>query len=81
MGVDLAPVRDRGPARPGDHLDDASYRVWSAVPARGTATAERVGVAAGVRAEALGGILAALEADGLVLREAGRWRKGREGRK
>ncbi len=81
MGDDLAPARDHGPARPGDHLGDAAYRVWSAVPARGSASTERVGVAAGVRAEALGGILVGLEADGLVVREAGRWRKGRVGRK
>lgn len=75
IGSDLAPSRDRGPSRPEDHLDDAAYRVWSAVPVRGSATTERIGLAAGVRAESLGAVLATLEADGLVVRDEGRWRK------
>ncbi|WP_377641610.1 DNA-processing protein DprA [Oryzobacter terrae] len=75
IGSDLVPARDHGPSRPGDHLDDTAYRVWSAVPVRGSATADRIGLAAGVRAESLGAVLAALEADGLVVRDEGRWRK------
>lgn len=75
IGEDLTPDRDRGPARPGDHLDPVAFRVWSAVPTRGAVTTERVGLAAGVPAGVLDGILAALEVDGLVLREAGKWRK------
>ncbi|WP_392542584.1 DNA-processing protein DprA [Oryzobacter telluris] len=81
MGEHLAPARDRGPSRPEDHLDEVSYRVWAAVPTRGSASTERLGVSSGVRAEALAGILAALEVDGLVVRDSGRWRKGRVGRK
>ncbi|MFQ6170256.1 DNA-processing protein DprA [Oryzobacter sp. R7] len=77
VGDDLAPAADHGPRRPGDGLDATSFKVWSAVPVRGAVPTERIGLAAGVRTEVLHGVLAALEADGLVVREAGRWRKVR----
>lgn len=77
IGEDLLPdARVRPvPAAAGDDLDPESYRVWSAVPLRGGATTDRLASASGVEVRRLIGILAALEADGLVSREAGRWRK------
>lgn len=77
IGEDLLPD-DRGrpgPAAPGDDLDQESYRVWSAVPLRGGATTDRLASASGVEARRMVGILVALEADGLLTREGGRWRK------
>ena len=62
---------------PGDDLDPESYRVWSAVPLRGGATLDRLASAGGVEARRLVGILAVLEAEGLVTKQAGRWRKTR----
>lgn len=76
IGEDLLPGRPRPvPAAPGDDLDPESYRVWSAVPTRGGATVERLASACGVEARRLPGVLALLEAEGLVTREGGRWRK------
>jgi DNA processing protein len=75
IGEDLAPDRKPTPRSPADDLDPLSYAVWSAVPVRGGETSERLALAAGVPVGRLLGVLAALEADGLVLREAGRWRK------
>jgi DNA processing protein len=77
IGEDLLPgLADLGRTRsPVDDLDQQSYAVWSAVPVRGGATTERVAAAAGVDARALLGVLATLEALGLVRREAGLWRK------
>lgn len=79
IGEDLLP--DTGgrarPAAPGDDLDEESYRVWSAVPLRGGATIDRLASAGGVAPRRLVGILAVLEADGLVTKAAGRWRKTR----
>lgn len=77
IGEDLPLEGDRGRARPGDTLDPTSFRVWSAVPVRAAATGERIGLSAGVATDVLHGILAALEADGLVVRDGGRWRKAR----
>ncbi len=77
IGEDLSPdpqVRPV-PAAPGDDLDPVSYRVWSAVPLRGGATTDRLASASGVEVRRLIGVLAALEAEGLVVKEAGRWRK------
>ena len=77
IGDDLLPAeRSRpGPVAPGDDLDPESYRVWSAVPLRGGATVDQLASASGVPARRLVGVLATLEADGLVRREGGRWRK------
>ena len=72
-GARSSPIR---PARSReDDLDSTSYGVWSAVPVRGGITTDRLVSAAGVPAGRLVGILAALEADGLVTRQEGRWRK------
>ena len=60
---------------PTDDLDPVAYAVWSAVPLRGGATTERLAAASGVAVRSLLGVLTGLEADGLVAREAGRWRK------
>ena len=51
--------------------------MWSAVPLRGGATVDRLASSSGVEARRLVGILAVLEADGLVTKDAGRWRKTR----
>ncbi len=75
IGDDLAPGRPPTPRSPADDLDPVSYAVWSAVPVRGGATSERLAVAAGVPVVRLLGVLGALEGAGLVVREAGRWRK------
>jgi len=77
IGDDLLPASrpGSGPPEPGDDLDPESYRVWSAVPMHGAATVDRVASASGVDVRRLVGILAALEADGLVTRVAGHWRK------
>jgi DNA processing protein len=77
IGEDLLPdVRARPlPTAPGDDLDPQSYQVWSAVPVRGGSTTDRLALTAGVPVTRLLAVLTALEADGLVSREAGRWRK------
>ena len=77
IGDDLLPAGGPGPdpRKPGDDLDPEAYQVWSAVPMHGGATVDRVASASGVEARRLVGILAALEADGLVIRVAGHWRK------
>ena len=77
IGDDLLPAeRSRpGPVAPGDDLDPESYRVWSAVPLRGGATVDQLASASGVPARRIVGVLAILEADGLVSREGGCWRK------
>lgn len=79
IGEDLLP--DGGerarPAAPGDDLDAEAYGVWSAVPLRGGASIDRLASASGVDPRRLVGILAVLEADGLVTKAAGRWRKTR----
>ncbi len=78
IGDDLLPDHvPSGPSVPGDDLDPESYRVWSAVPLRGGATLDRLASAGGVEARRLVGILAVLEAEGLVTKQAGRWRKTR----
>ncbi|MFL6168170.1 MAG: DNA-processing protein DprA [Ornithinibacter sp.] len=78
IGDDLLPHHTpSGPSVPGDDLDPESYRVWSAVPLRGGATLDRLASAGGVEARRLVGILAVLEAEGLVTKQAGRWRKTR----
>ena len=77
IGEDLLPD-DHGRAGtsvPGDDLDPESYRVWSAVPMRGGAGLDRLASASGVHPRRLVGVLALLEAEGLVSRQAGRWRK------
>ena len=79
IGEDLLPehgARAR-PSVPGDGLDPEAYRVWSAVPMRGGATVDRLASTSGVDPRRLVGILALLDADGLVTRDAGRWRKTR----
>jgi DNA processing protein len=78
IGDDLLPdcVASAGSV-PGDDLDPESYRVWSAVPVRGGAPLDRLASAGGVEPRRLVGILAVLEAEGLVTKQAGRWRKTR----
>ena len=87
IGEDLLPGLDAvaEPRAPEDDLDPTSYAVWSAVPVRRGASVERIAAAAGADARTLIGTLAALEALGLVRRDAGTWRKvtrraGRPGR-
>ena len=75
IGEDLAPEPERAARAPEDDLDTTSYGVWSAVPLRGGISTDRLVSAAGVPAGRLVGILAGLEADGLVERHDGRWRK------
>jgi DNA processing protein len=77
IGEDLSPDPQLRPvpAAPGDDLDPESYRVWSAVPMRGGATTDRLASASGVEVRRLVGVLAALEAEGLLVKEGGRWRK------
>lgn len=77
IGDDLLPASAPGavPRSPVDDLDSVGYAVWSAVPVRGGATTERLATTAGVETRRLVGVLATLEAEGLVRREAGRWRK------
>ena len=77
MGEDLAPgpgARSVEP-RPGDDLDEESYRVWSVVPVGHGADVDRIASACGVEPRRVVGILATLEAEGIVRREAGQWRK------
>ena len=75
IGEDLAPEPDRPARSPEDDLDGTSYAVWSAVPVREAISTDRLVSTAGVPAGRLVGILTALEADGLVTRHEGRWRK------
>jgi DNA processing protein len=75
IGEDLAHPPRSAPRSPADDLDPVAYAVWSAVPLRGGATTERLAAASGVAVPTLLGVLTGLEADGLVAREAGRWRK------
>ena len=75
IGEDLAPEPDRAGALTRGRPRRTSYGVWSAVPLRVGITTDRLVSAAGVPAGRLVGILAALEADGLVTRHDGRWRK------
>jgi DNA processing protein len=77
IGEDLVPVGGSRSVevRPGDDLDEEAYRVWSAVPMRGGVSVDRLASACGVEVRRVVGILATLEAEGIVRREAGRWRK------
>jgi DNA processing protein len=79
IGDDLLPDPRSGASAgaPGDDLDEESYGVWSAVPVSGGASTERLASASGVEPRRLLGVLAGLEAEGLVRREAGLWRKTR----
>ena len=73
IGEDLLPG-DHGRARqaaPGDDLDPESYRVWSAVPLQRRRDVERLASASGVEPRRLVGILAVLDAEGLVTKHAG----------
>ena len=74
IGEDLLPSTAAARS-PVDDLDPTAYAVWSAVPVRGGASTERLATIAGVEARRLVGVLATLEALGLVRREADRWRK------
>ncbi len=76
IGDDLLPgAAAAAPRSPVDDLDPTAYAVWSAVPVRGGASTERLATIAGVETRRLVGVLATLEALGLVRREADRWRK------
>ena len=76
IGEDLLPgTVAAAPRSPVDDLDPTAYAVWSAVPVRGGASTERLAAMAGVETRRLVGVLATLEALGLVRREADRWRK------
>lgn len=75
IGEDLDPTVP-APARSAvDDLDPVAYAVWSAVPLRRSVTVESVAVASGVPARQVAGALAVLEAEGLVIRVDGSWRK------
>jgi DNA processing protein len=75
IGEDLAGGPPAAPRSPADDLGPRAYGVWSAVPLRGGATTDRLAAASGVEVRTLLGVLTRLEADGLVVRDAGRWRK------
>ncbi|HET6968687.1 MAG TPA: DNA-processing protein DprA, partial [Ornithinibacter sp.] len=75
IGEDLLGVGERTARSPQDDLDVQAHGVWSAVPVREGVTTDRLASVSGVPVARLVGVLAALEADGLVTREAGRWRK------
>ena len=75
IGEDLLEGDSRAGRSPEDDLDPQAYGVWSAVPVRGGVTTDRLASVSGVPVSRLVGVLVALEAEGLVIREAGRWRK------
>jgi DNA processing protein len=62
------------PGTPLDHLSDVQRLIYEALPARGTATVDEIGVGAGVPAAQVLGPLTMLEIDGLVERHEGSWR-------
>ena len=73
---ELAPDESR-PVSALDGLGDTDKRVYDALPARGSRTADEVAVAAGLPATQVLGPLAVLELSGLVVRSAGRWKLAR----
>lgn len=75
IGEDLLPDPRTTSRAAEDDLEPLAYGVWSAVPVRGGVSNERLVASCGVPLARLLGVLAALEADGLVMRDAGLWRK------
>ena len=73
---ELAPDETR-PESALDSLADGDRRVYDALPARGSRTADEVAVAAGLPATQVLGPLAVLELSGLVVRSGGRWKLAR----
>ena len=70
---ELAPEEPR-PTTALDGLGDAERQVYEALPGRGAATVDEIGVAAGLVPEQVLGPLAILEVAGLARRDDGRWR-------
>jgi DNA processing protein len=70
---ELAPEQPR-PTTVLDGLGDAERQVYEALPGRGAATVDEIGVAAGLVPEQVLGPLAILEVAGLARRDDGRWR-------
>jgi DNA processing protein len=75
IGEHLVPAGPSPRRGPEDDLDPEAYGVWSALPVREGAGTDRLAAVSGVPVPRLVGVLAALEAQGLARREAGRWRK------
>jgi len=73
---ELAPDEQR-PVSALDGLTDTDKRVYDALPARGSRTADEVAVAAGLPPTQVLGPLAVLELSGLVVRREGRWKLAR----
>jgi len=73
---ELAPDEER-PVSVLDGLADTDKRVYDALPARGSRTADEVAVAAGLPPTQVLGPLAVLELAGLVVRREGRWKLAR----
>ena len=73
---ELAPDEER-PVSALDGLADTEKRVYDALPARGSRTADEVAVAAGLPPTHVLGPLAVLELSGLVVRREGRWKLAR----
>ena len=70
---ELAPDEQR-PVSVLDGLADTDKRVYDALPARGSRTADEIAVAAGLPPTQVLGPLAVLELAGLVVRREGRWK-------
>lgn len=74
---ELAPDPAR-PSSPLDGLSEGERRVYEALPARGSRTADQIAVASGLPAHQVLGPLAMLEVAGLVTRQDGCWKLARK---
>lgn len=74
---ELAPDPVR-PSSPLDGLSEGERRVYEALPARGTRTADQIAVASGLPPHQVLGSLAMLEVSGLVMRQDGCWKLARK---
>jgi DNA processing protein len=70
---ELAPEEQR-PRSPLDGLSDTEQRVYEALPARGSCTADEIAVASGLAPTHVLGPLAMLEVAGLVVGKDGEWK-------
>jgi DNA processing protein len=73
---ELAPDEER-PTSSLDALSAIDKRVYDALPARGSRTAEEIAVASGLPPAQVLGPLAMLEVAGLVVHAQGRWKLSR----
>lgn len=73
---EFAPDEQR-PCSPLDGLTEAEQRVYDALPARGTYTADEIAVASALAPTQVLGPLAMLEVAGLVIRQGGCWKLGK----